>query len=838
MVRKRKKAAVFLDDEELAGSPVLFFEADAGGRLKYGAKQIAATLGLDPGAVENRSLLDLVVEEQQALAKSTWERLGAGEPIRGKELSLRNAKGESQPFSVSLFAVKDRQGRMVGVRGIAGDLAAQKGLAHALEAAEERFSVLFRESSDPILILSMTGEILSANPSFERIAGVESEALFRGDRGWDDFVYAEDMPLLRAAIRRCAETRRDEAIEFRMRNAQGFFIWFEQSHSILHDENGRPRGIMAVARDITQRKEREIKLREEAQALHVRHERAQELITKLTLFITRITALPPGIDSFLSGVCDVLFDMYRPLLVLISIPGLKRTVFQAGRHLPDGVLDGRGELRHCAMCADVEKQGAPLYLTLLQEHPQYGRDPFVRELALQTYLGAPLRDSTGTLRGSLGLLDTQNRDFDHLDIELLTVASLQVASRLRADEQDRNKRELEDHLRQAQKMEAVGMLAGGIAHDFNNVLSGIMGFASYLLSKADPGSELHRHLGLIEKSAIQASELTRRLLSFSRRTHFAKEAVNLNEVAQEILGILRHSLAREVTIEEHLEEGLGAVHGDRSQMAQVLMNLCINAAEAMGGKGGTLTVTTQCRALTPRERGMLIDPRDEDYVCLTVADTGKGMDPEVQEHIFDPFFTTKSKAGGTGLGLSIVYGIISNHGGEIRVESTEGVGSAFRVYLPVHRGKERPKPATSRAQLEGTETVLVVEDEQIVRQMVAEILKDHGYQALCASSGEEAVKIILKHRDKVDLVLLDMIMPGMDGEQTFCAIREVDKKVPILLTSGFAQGERCARLISDGAKGLVRKPYKSHSLLGHVRAALGDEQGDGAATDGEGGARS
>jgi len=808
------------DRDALSGSPVVFFETSNDGELVYGADQLAQMLGYGPDDAGRRTFFDYVLPNQQTLLHQVWNRVLEGHPIRGSEIGFVTVEGHQQPYWVSFFPVVGVKGDIVGVRGTASDLAAQKSLAYALEAAEERFTVLFRESSDPILILSMSGEILSANPSFEQITGIRSDELFCGEKGWSDFVHEEEVSMLGESIRRCRETGQSDTIECRMRTVEGHFLWYEQSHSLLHDESGNPKGIMAVARDINRRKQQEMRLLERAQDMQRRHQRAQALISKLKSFFTRISSLPTDLDGFVNGVCDVLFDMYRPLRVAVMLTEGERKLYEVGAHLPEHLKDESGNPRRSLMSESVMENGLPLYNNELPGTEPYQDDPIVKALNLVTYLGAPLRDSTGRLRGTLSLVDTETRAFDSLDVELITVAALHVAARMRAEEQEEVQRELQEHLRQAQKMEAVGMLAGGIAHDFNNILSGILGFSSFLLSKEQPGTDRHRNLELIEHSAERASDLTRQLLAFSRRKHFAKQAVVINDIIADVLSILHRSLAKNIVIREELSDDLPPIHGDAGQLNQVIMNLCLNAADAMAEKGGTLRIKTAHRLLTTRERAVLVDGGRGEYVCITISDTGGGMNAEVQKHLFDPFFTTKSDRGGSGLGLSIVYGIITNHGGDITVESAEGKGSVFKLYFPVYKGEVQKELPATKLKLRGSETVLVVDDEMIVRQMVTSVLKEYGYKVIAVSSGPEAVAMLEELNGRVHLILLDMVMPGMDGEATFRALREINEDVPILLTSGFADEERSNRLIKAGAKGMIHKPYKSEELAARIREVL------------------
>jgi PAS domain S-box-containing protein len=802
-----------------SSSPLIFVEADDLGRIIYGSRQLAEVLGRQQQQFCGKAVVELVASGQQQIFESIWARVLQGETARIRDISLIHSDGEPRHFWLYLFPFLNTQGQVTGVCVLAGDLAEQKGLAYALEAAEERFSVLFRQSSDPIIIFSMRGEVLTVNPAFERISGLRSDALFAGKQNWEEVIYEQDRPRVRQTIRRVVSEERETVVEFRMKTDQGL-VWFEQSCSILHDEKGRARGMMAVARDISRLKEREMKLREETKVIQRRHQRAQELIGRLTCFLTRIADLPTDINGYLKGVSDLLYEMYDPLLVVVALKNGGYVSWRAADSLKQ-ILEKDSPILQELPHAAFMKHDGPLYCKQLDTTEPYADDTLVRQLKLKTCLGAPLRDSSGTLHGFLAILDQEERDFDHLDIEVITVAALQMASRLKTSELDDAQQDLQEHLRQSKKMEAVGMLAGGIAHDFNNILSGILGFSSYLLSKVDPESEIHRQIGLIEQSAMRAADLTRQLLAFSRRTNFSKETVAMNQVIEETLGILEHSIPKNITIEKDLDLDLPPVLGDRGQLNQVIMNLCLNAVEAMAAGPGRLSVNTECRPLTERERSVLLEKDESDFVCITLQDTGRGIDAKIMEHIFDPFFTTKEKSGGSGLGLSIVYGIISNHGGDICVESELDRGSTFRIYLPAcTEAQPRKNGKISRKPVGGTETVMVVDDEAIVRQMVSDIIKDHGYTAVCAGSGEQAVNMLQEHNGNIDLVLLDMVMPGMDGAETFYALRETHPRVRVLLTTGFAEGDRCAALIKQGALGLVRKPYKSQDLLYQIRRVL------------------
>jgi two-component system, cell cycle sensor histidine kinase and response regulator CckA len=379
----------------------------------------------------------------------------------------------------------------------------------------------------------------------------------------------------------------------------------------------------------------------------------------------------------------------------------------------------------------------------------------------------------------------------------------------------------DNHDRLAEKMEAVGMLARGVAHDFNNILSGILGFASYLKAKVKAGSDLHRDLSMIEQSAVRAAELTGQLFLIARRRYFTKESVPINAVINEVLGMIQPAMGSAITLQRKLKTELPPVPGDSAHLKQAILNLCMNAVDAMAEHGGTLTIATDCRMLTPQEREVLhLDP-DASRVCVSITDTGREIDADLLKHVFDPFHPVRSKSGKGNLLLSIVYGIVLNHYGDILVESGAEQGTTFRLYLPV-APRDQKGGEESVARLDGTETVLIVDDGAFVCQVVADILKTHGYKVVSSPSGEEALNVLRASKEKIDMVLLDLVMPGMGGEEVFHVIKKMDPKLPILLTSITAQEALGERLIAQGAKGIVYKPYKSNVLLNMVRKVLDD----------------
>jgi PAS domain S-box-containing protein len=384
----------------------------------------------------------------------------------------------------------------------------------------------------------------------------------------------------------------------------------------------------------------------------------------------------------------------------------------------------------------------------------------------------------------------------------------------------RRRKQMEAQLAQAEKMEGIGTLAGGIAHDFNNILGGILGYASLMKGLISEEDRLYRYTDIIERSATRASELTQQLLGYARGGKYQVGRVRLNDVAQEVVAMLREGLAaRGVVVDAQLDTHLPATEADAGQIHQVLTNLCINARDAMQD-GGRLRIVTESVHVAAGDPAVPPGLSPGRYVRLTVADTGEGMAPEVRRRMFEPFFTTKPPGEGTGLGLAMVYGIVKNHGGQIAVASRPGHGTAVRIYLPALEGTvqvlARPVPEVQG----GKETVLVVDDEITILELAREILSQKGYGVVLARDGEEAVGLFERYGESIGLVVLDIVMPRMGGKETFRRLKEMDPGLKVIVSSGFSRHGQAQDLLEAGADAFVQKPYRAEDLAAVVRRTL------------------
>jgi two-component system cell cycle sensor histidine kinase/response regulator CckA len=388
------------------------------------------------------------------------------------------------------------------------------------------------------------------------------------------------------------------------------------------------------------------------------------------------------------------------------------------------------------------------------------------------------------------------------------------------------RKRLEEQLRQSQKMESIGTLASGIAHDFNNILNNVLGFAYQLQKHADDQVRVQKYSQTIERSATRGAELCSQLLTFARAGRKERVATDLKGVIEEVVSLSAGTFPKSIRLHKAVEESVLPVLGDRAELYQILLNLTVNARDAVlartDSQGGSVIIEAMNVAVEPEANPDLLGFQGEYCVALRVTDSGIGIPESIRDRIFDPFFTTKEKGQGTGLGLSVVYNIVRNHKGVLRVESEEGVGTTFAIYLPAVRGEvKQPQAASANvAASAGRETVLVVDDEVAMQELAKDVLEERGYRVLVAGSGEEALEVFRKHRNEVALAVLDLVMKGMDGVQTFRALKEINPSLKTFFCTGYMPVEILNSLPEKERNQLLRKPFTPQALLEMVRGVL------------------
>lgn len=437
---------------------------------------------------------------------------------------------------------------------------------------------------------------------------------------------------------------------------------------------------------------------------------------------------------------------------------------------------------------------------ILQGEPAAGRGE-QRLLVSRSGKELPIGESAAPIR---------NRHGDTVGVVLVfndQTAAKVAAQRLHDSEQ---------RLRQHEKLGAIGQLAGGVAHDFNNQLTGILGFAELLSTKLSDPKHL-RSTGYIIKSALRAADLTKQLLSFARKAKYSMTKVQMHDVVHEVAALLTHSIDKRIEIRLQLNAKPDSVLGDFSQLQNALLNLAINARDAMP-QGGLLTFSTS-------NESRVTDAVDGEfptanYVVIDVSDTGIGMDSDAQRHLFEPFYTTKAIGKGTGLGLAAVHDVVQGHAGRIDVRSEPGRGSTFTLHLPLLRsGSSTVAPVRSPTPT-GTAHILVVDDEDMVRTLLAQTLGEHGYRASMCGDGEEALAFLRNAESSVDLVILDMVMPRCSGAETFSRIQSSFPRIRVLISSGYSLDGEAQSLLDQGARGFIQKPFRAAELAALVAGTL------------------
>jgi two-component system, cell cycle sensor histidine kinase and response regulator CckA len=443
----------------------------------------------------------------------------------------------------------------------------------------------------------------------------------------------------------------------------------------------------------------------------------------------------------------------------------------------------------------------------------------LREVLQRTNPGTPTEFRGRRADGSYTWLEAVATSLlDDPRVGGVLITARDISERRRAEAE---RRSLEAQMQQMQRLESLGILAGGIAHDFNNLLTGILGNASLALSTLPSGAPAREHIQFLEHAALRAAELTEQMLACSGKGRFVIEPLDLSAVVREMGNLLGVSISKKCTLHYRLAGGLPAVEGDASQVRQVVMNLLINAAESIGDDGGVITVSTHAEELDSSGLSHYLPTEvvSGRYVILEIADTGCGMSEDVRARMFEPFYTTKFT--GRGLGLAAVLGIVRGHGGAIRVASAVGHGSTVRVVLPAARGASVVSVAHGEdSEWRGSGTVLVVDDEEIVRTLSQRVLERAGFCVLTARDGREALESFRAHASEVCLVLLDLTMPRLDGEETFHALKRLRGDVRVLLSSGYCESDATTRFAGVGLAGFVQKPYSVAKLIAAVRRVL------------------
>ena len=594
--------------------------------------------------------------------------------------------------------------------------------------------------------------------------------------GWQELVHPEDLENSLHALKEHMDGNRPFfEVEHRLATAQGKWRWIlTRGRVVERDDSGQPLRVSGTHLDISRLKRAMEALRHSQENLRITLDSIGDAVIA-TDAQTRIIRMNPMAESIIGWQREHVLG--RPLTDIISLSDVDT-----------------GETLDTPLTRAIE---AGITTDIGTKTVLHTRDGEKRQIADSA---APIRDADNNIVGGVLVF----RDVT-------------------------DQRRLERQFYEAQKMESIGRLASGVAHDFNNLLTGIMGYAELLqfrLPQEDgPAEELE---GIFEASE-RARELITQLLTFSRKAPRKNDTVDLHRLTENAVSILNHTLDKRIRLEQGLHAKPCVVRGDSAQLQNAILNLAVNARDAMP-RGGVLSFTTDIIQLDEdfcKAHPYSINPGE--YLELQVSDTGIGMDRNTVAHIFEPFFTTKETQGGTGLGLAAVYGTIKNHGGLITVYSEKGQGTVFKVRLPLVRNETPAQKPHAESLKRGSGRILLVDDEDVVRLTAGSMLEDLGYEVCCASDGEEAVDIFSKEPTRYELIILDLVMPRMDGRDALKAVRDLNPNVPVLLCSGFAQGHRNEQWSLQGAQDFLQKPYRKAELARRVASLISREAPAGTA---------
>ena len=647
-------------------------------------------------------------------------------------------------------------------------------------------------------------EMLFVSPAYEQVFGRTCQSLYDNATSFLDAVHPRDKARVQA-LTNSANGNFD--FEYRVVRADGAVRTIRDRAFPVLDDAGMVVRMAGVAQDITERKLAEDAVLEKSAVA--------ALASQVATVLTAENSLAEILNSCLTSIVEQL-DAIAAAIWTVNI---------------NSVL----ELQGCAGAKDEISPSIPLGHTVIGEiartrekfvtndvqgHPACRNEAWMVHRDVVAVACYPLMVEDRVI-GVLGI--TMPRPISAFLLTSLGASADTIALGINRKLAEVANTKLEEQLNHSQKLEAVGKLAGGLAHDFNNMLTVINGCCQLLSDSLSPQDKLQQYLELIRKTGDRATSLTRQLLAFSRRQILEPKVLDLNRVAANMDQMLRRLIPESISLSATLAPDLKVVKVDPGQIELVIMNLVVNSRDAMPA-GGRILIETGNVTLTEEYCRSHSDVTPGAYVMLAVSDTGSGMDEHVRARIFEPFFTTKEQGKGTGLGLSTVYGIVKQSGGSIEVYSEVGLGTTFKIYLPISYGEASSSSVQipSVKTVSGRETILLVEDDQSVRELVHAMLESNGYDVLVASNGSEALELFEKEHEAIQLLLSDIVMPKMGGHELASKLRERNPAIKVLLTSGYSD----SAVILDNPSGtpfhFLEKPFTPIALVRKVREVLDD----------------
>lgn len=827
----------------------------------------------DKADVISKNILSFIPSRFHERLKDVMADAFAGKSLK-EEFDMMSLKGVRRRVETSYVPLRNEIGEVEKVLSVTRDVTEHRHALAALQMSEERFRRVFETADDVIFTCSLDGRIDSLNPAFEDVLGLEREQWI--GREFTDFVHADDVDLATRAFHQCLNGETPGQFELRVRHADGSYRVGEFRTAPMFIA-GNVSGIVGISRDVTERKEKDRKLRdseeryrnlfeEELTGKFISHPSGQVIACNAAF--ARMFGYPHT-DAVLASNVTSLYEVREERERFLNLLREHGALYYHESDLRriDGRLiyvienvvgkfDETGELVeiHGSLIDVTDQRIAQRRIIDQSQYLDQAQDGIVvtnmsRQImywnkSAERLFGWSAEEVLGSDIQHLLFLNHDSK-IDGVYREVLTRDDVQEEWEIPAKDgtkaifQSRwsvvrddqgvpksvisihsditEKKRIETQFLRAQRLESVGVLASGIAHDLNNILSAV-GLATHLLKKKYANEHAAELLTTVESSVQRGADIVKQVLLFTRGTDGERKPLDADELIGEMSGIMKETFPKSIELCTRVDPELWTLHGDRTQLHQVLMNLCVNARDAMPN-GGTLVLSAHNHHVDEAYARMHVDAHPGRYVTIDVRDTGSGIPPDVVDRIFDPFFTTKEFGKGTGLGLSTVLGIVKSHGGFIRVYSEVGKGTKFSINLPINENRPEADVDPAVVDLHGHgELILLVDDEKPVRLVAHTALEENGYRVMSAENGADAIALLADHKSEIRAVVLDMMMPVMDGWMTSQAIAKMTPSMPIIATSGFQDrwGERRPENIIE----LIEKPYTAEKLLTSLRAVL------------------
>jgi PAS domain S-box-containing protein len=833
------------------------------------------------------NFLKITAPESIGLLKEMFSKHTRGEEVPAYEYALLTKQGKRVEVIITTKLIPYENGK--AILGIITDITERKRAEQELQESEEHFRTVIENASVGTCLVGVEGKFLTVNHAMQELLGYSEDELRQFTFSDVTYIEDREIgySLLQRTL---SGELKKFTIEKRYIHKDGHPVWGLVSSSLIRDSNGKPKYFITHVQDITERKRTEQEVQQSFSLLQATFESTADgilvvdrvgNITNYNVQFTQMWNIPGNIlaegkdreaINFVLAQLKSPKDFVSKVNELYSHPedeSFDVLEFKDGRiferYSHPQRIDGRPvgrvwsfrDVTQRKLAEEQLQESEERYRRLVEYSPNAiavhseGKFVYVNPAAIKLIgatdesqlIGMPIMniihpDDIEVVRQRVHLGMTERKALPPMEEKFIRLDGLIIEVEVTSlpiifhgkpatqvvvrDITDQKK--LQNQLIQSQKIQSLGTLAGGIAHDFNNILAIILGYSSTLDKNRNDAQRHTEGIAAISQAIDRGASLVRQILTFARKTDIAFEPLNIPDLVHELLSMLKETFSKTITFTQTYAPDLPDILADRTQIHQTLLNLCVNARDAMPN-GGSIAIKAEQR--TKKEVSKRFPAANQElYACISVTDTGEGMDEAIYARVFDPFFTTKEKGKGTGLGLSVVYGVMQSHHGFVDVESCVGGGTTFYLYFPVSHIADRPMEDVSPGNeklVGGTETILLIEDEYLILKLIRRLLKSYGYSVYVAADGEEAIEVFARHRDEIALVLSDIGLPKMSGIDVFKKLKEMNPHTKVILASGFFEPDLKFSLHQLGVKGFIQKPYSNDEVLRKLRVVLDEK---------------